>query len=116
MKGATVAEPNSAAEGRSATECGSTVKPAATMETATAVKSTATMKSSATMASTTLRESRLWRAEQDKSEDCEKNCGKGFRHFSHSDRAIRDCLRGELGADRFCRQSNNNVILHSGRA
>jgi hypothetical protein len=87
------------------------------METATAVKSTSTMKSSATMASTTLRESRLWRAEQDKSEDREKNSGKGFRHFSHSDRAIRDCLRGRTGDwTGSVRQSNNNVILHPGRA
>jgi len=76
------------------------------------VKSTSTMKSSST-----LRESRLRRAGQDKSEDCEKNCGKGFRHFSHSDRAIRDCLRGRTGERTgSVPQSNNNVILHPGRA
>jgi hypothetical protein len=87
------------------------------METAAAVKSTSAMKSSATMASTTLRQSRLWRAEQDKSEDCEKNYGKGFRHFSHSDRGDPGLPAGANWKwTDSVRQSNNNVILHPGRA
>jgi hypothetical protein len=81
------------------------------------METASTMKSSATMASTTLRKGRLRRAEQNNSEHREKNCGKGFRHFSHSDRAIRDCLRGRTGDwTGSVRQSNNNVILHPRRA
>jgi hypothetical protein len=52
--------------------------------------------SSAAVATATLRERRLGRAKKYEREDCEKNYGKGFLHFSLSDRATRAACGSEL--------------------
>jgi hypothetical protein len=122
MKTDSTVERASTAEPASATESATAAKPATAVKaTTTTVKSAASaVKAPATVA-TTLRESRLNAAKNQKRGDYKKNLQEGFFHFSSSDqatcasRATRDCLcRRKLLYRTFSgRQSNiSNSILH----